>query len=299
MNTRFRSLAMVTHKRTSVIAALATPAVLVLVLGGFGADQPAAAQGSPAHPAALSPGPGRIQISFAAPRGEASRHGKAVWQSTAIRRYVAAVNARLTLPVNENMHFRPGDSYDAAPDRGQPLDLGYNDPGENLQLFEYFGVLTPSGKILHPRNRGTGRKILEQAVKQFEPAIAMHELGHVFTYWWPIPTTSNNEAIADLFSGWVDVKLMHDPKAFLMVANYRLAVATLQQRHLPGIAANNRAQAYQDLARLAIAEPSWRKGIRKFLPNGYLRTNWTGFLGGQWAGLERSLQPIARVPLGG
>jgi hypothetical protein len=297
MNTRFRSYAMVAHKRAGVIAVLA--ALAVLVLGGFGAGRLAVALGSSAHPAALSPGPGRIQISFAPARGKASRRGKAVWQSTAIRRYVAAVNARLTLPANENMHFRPGDSYDAAPDRGQPLDLGYNDPGENLQLFEYFGVFTPSGKILHPRNRGTGRRILAQAVQQFEPAIAMHELGHVFTYWWPIPTTSNNEAIADLFSGWVDVKLMNDPKAFLMVANYRLAVATLQQRHLPGIAANNRAQAYQDLARLAIAEPSWRKGIQKFLPNGYLRTNWTGFLGGQWAGLERSLQPIARVPLGG
>ena len=93
MNTRFRSFGMVTHKRTSVIAALATLAVLVLVLvlalGGYGADQPAVAQGSPGHPAALSPGPGRIQISFAAARGKASRRGKAVWQSTAIRRYVA------------------------------------------------------------------------------------------------------------------------------------------------------------------------------------------------------------------
>jgi hypothetical protein len=139
--TRFRSFAMVTRNRTSVIAALATLAMLVV--GVYGANQPAAAQGSPGHPAVLSPGPGRIQISFAAARGKASRHGKAVWQSTAIRRYVAAVNARLTLPVNENMHFRPGDSYDAPPFQGQPLDLGYNDPGENLQLFEYFGVFTP------------------------------------------------------------------------------------------------------------------------------------------------------------
>jgi hypothetical protein len=212
---------------------------------------------------------------------------------------VSAVNARLTLPVNVNMRFRPGDSYDAPPDRGQPLALGYNDPGDNLQIFERFGVLTPTGKILHPRNRGTGRQVLARAVEQFEPAVAMHELGHVFTVWWPIPTTSNNEEIADLFSAWVDVKLMHDPEALLMLANYRLAIGAIDKHLLPGIAAANRAQGYQDLARLAIAKRSWRKGIRQFLPRGYLMTNWAGYLGGQWSGLERALQPIARVPLGG
>ena len=283
----------------AIMGVLAVIVALTLGLVGCGIGAAAWAKPAAARSRVLAPGPGRIHISFAPANGKTAKHGKAVWQSTAVRRFVAAVNARLTLPVNLEVRFRPGDSIDAPAGRGQPMFLGYNDPGDNRQIFQLFGVLTPSGKILHPRDRGRGQKILSQAVKQFEPAIAMHELGHVFTVWWPIPTTSNNEEIADLFSAWVDVKLMHDPQALLMLANYRLAVAALQKRRLPGIAAANQAQGYQDLARLAIAKPSWRKGIQKFLPKGYLTTNWSGFLGGQFSGLERALQPIARIPLGG
>ena len=297
MNSRFGWFDVVTPKRAFVAAAVVS--VTVLVLAGYGAERSTAAKGVSGHAAVLSPGPGRIHISFAPARGKVARHGKSVWESSAVRRFVSAVNARLTLPVNLNMRFRPGDSYDAPPDRGQPLLLGYNDPQGNQQIFERFGVLTPAGKILHPRNRGIGHKVLAKAVEQFEPAVAMHELGHVFTVWWPIPTTSNNEEIADLFSAWVDVKLMRDPEALLMLANFRLAIGAIAKHTLPGIAAANRAQGYQDLARLAIAKRSWRKGIRQFLPRGYLMSDWAGYLRGQWSGLERALQPIARMPLGG
>lgn len=46
-----------------------------------------------------------------------------------------------------------------------------------------------------------------------------------YTLTWPIPTTSNDEAIADLFAGWAAVRVLNDPGALLGLADYRELIA--------------------------------------------------------------------------
>ena len=131
-------------------------------------------------------------------------------------------------------------------------------------------------------------------------AIGFHELGHDYTLQWPLPSTSDNEQIADLFSVWVTVKLMNDPAAALALANYRFALAYVlgKYQHHPGWAVWEQAESCAVLARLAGARPSWRSTARKLTPKKHFdESNFITSPAGPFAGLEDLLQPIATMPL--
>jgi hypothetical protein len=151
-----------------------------------------------------------------------------------------------------------------------------------------------SGRRLRP-STAARRRLRSPAIRETLHAVALHELGHAYTGLWPIPTTSDDELIADVFAGWAAVEMLGDPDAVLYLANFRLGLRTL--RPAPGIAAWNRAAGYADLLRLLRASPRRYGGIRRLLSRGY--PPGAGFIGGPWAGIGNVLQPVALVPLGG
>lgn len=283
------------HRCRSLLAAtfVSLFALLCLCAPSLAAEQPS-------HP--LMPGPGRLSLEFRPMKKPEEAKGKAVWNAGFLQRGVKLLNERLTLPADVAIAIRPGPSVDASPEPGKPLVLGYMNPSEIRPLFRFFGLLTPAGKKVIPPKNAKGKKMIDRAVHQLMVGVAFHEVGHVYTLQWPITTTSDDEAIADLFSSWVGIELLHDPEAVLMLANYRLGLADIFSQTHPGFAAWERGQGYQDLARLAAAGgPKWAAAARKLAPAGYISgdSSFAGFVGGPFAGLERALQPIAQVPLGG
>jgi hypothetical protein len=272
-------------------------ALVVLAVGVLTAASPATA----AVAGGLAPGTGRLSVVFRPAKTKAGRAGRAVWDDGFLQHAVAKLNARLTLPKNVKIIVRPGSSLDADTVRGHPTILGYANPRQIRPIFTDWGILTRSGRRVHPGNTPGGRRLIAYQTRQLMRGVAMHEVGHVYTEQWPIPTTTDNEGIADLFSGWVTVKLMHDPRALLALANYRLGLTYFfGLQHNPGQAAWERAQGYVDLARLVAARPGWLPAMRKLVPKGYFHeANFSSFVGGPWAGLEDALQPIAIRRLGG
>ncbi len=252
--------------------------------------------------ATLSPGPGRLSLEFT-PLGKdkSEAWGRSVWEDGFLKTGIERLNERLTLPRDVAVVVGPGESGDAPPVLGEPLDLGYRNPAEVKVLFEDWGVLTPGGRKVIPAKDAKGRRLVDHTVEELMHALAFHELGHVFTEGWPITTTSDNEQAADAFSDWVTVELMHDPGAVVALANYRLALAHfLTLQGAPAQAFANKVMGYLDIARLAAARPGWRPSLAHFVPQGYLakEANYSDFAGGPFAGLEDALQPIALVPLG-
>ncbi len=279
-------------KARSLILTVATAVALAILPAGLAAAFP------PPHP--LAPGPGRLSLEFQPVRKASENKGKAVWNDGFLRRGMEKLNERLTLPYDVKIVVQPGQSRDAPANPHEPLFLGYHNPEELRPFFNYWGLLTPAGRKVKPAKTAAGRRQIEHAETEICHALAFHEVGHVYTEEWPIPTTSDNEQIADLFSIWVTVKLLHDPQAVLGLANYRLGLAyflTLQGDL--GSAAWQRGQAYADLARLAAADPSWKSKVQRLLPTKYLyKAGYASFIGGPFVGLEDALAPIAQVPLG-
>jgi hypothetical protein len=270
----------------AVLALLAAPCLLAPAAGA----------------ATLSPGPGRLSLEFRPLGKKSEAWGRRVWEDGFLKTGIERLNETLTLPRNVTVVVRPGESLDAPPTVGEPLILGYANPAEVKELFEDWGVLTRGGKRVIPAKDAEGRRLVDHTVSELMHALAFHELGHVFTEGWPIPTTSDNEQAADAFSDWVTVELMHDPGAVLALANYRLALAHfIGIQDYPGHAFWSKASGYLDIARLAAARPGWSRALSHLVPKGYLgrEANYSEFAGGPFAGLENALQPIALVPLGG
>jgi hypothetical protein len=264
--------------------------VLVLLLLCAFAPGLAAGRSTPE----LAPGPGRLSLTVEPPNDHAARIGRRFFDDGFLQRVVTTLNSRLTLPDNVEIILRPGASQDASVSRGGPVILGYTLPAEVRTLLAAYGLFTRSGRRVKPVG-AKGRRLLDHAVHQTLHGIELHELGHIYTLQWPIPTTSDNEAIADLFSSWASITLLHDPDAVLALANFRDAAG--RYGALPGVRAWNKGAGYADLFRLLRAEPRRFAGLKRLIPVGYLRGE--GFAGGPWAGLEKALQPIALVPLGG
>jgi hypothetical protein len=217
-----------------------------------------------------------------------------LWRDGFLERVVARLNARLTLPVDVRIVVGPGESGDAPSGRTNPvLKLGYAFPAELRPLFNRYGVFTRRGTRVRPTTPAR-RRLRERAIRETLHAVALHELGHAYTGLWAIPTTSDDETIADVFASWAAVEVLADADAILYLANFRLGLSAL--RPAPGIGAWNRATGYADLFRLLRARPRRYRAIRRLLPRGYLRGE--TFIGGPWAGIRNALQPIALVPLG-
>ena len=115
-----------------------------------------------------------------------------------------------------------------------------------------------------------------RALQQIQHGILLHELGHGYTLTWPIATTSNDEAIADLFSGWAAVKVLNDPGALLGLAVYRELIAKIINVS-PALAAWNRAQGYEDLLRLYHSDPRKYRAIGRLIPDGSLGVSGSSF----------------------
>jgi hypothetical protein len=245
--------------------------------------------------AELQPGAGRLSLEYRPARTRSDRRGERLWRDGFLERVVAGLNVRLTLPVDVKILAGPGESGDAPSGRANPvLKLGYAFPVELRPLFNRYGSFTRSGKRVKPTTP-RGRRLRARAIREVLHGVLLHELGHAYTQLWPIPTTSDDETIADVFASWAAVEVLGDPDAVLYLANYRLGVGTVGAS--PGIAAWNRATGYADLFRLAHALPRRYRGVRRLLPRGYLRGE--SFIGGPWAGIRNALQPIALVPLDG
>jgi hypothetical protein len=243
----------------------------------------------------LQPGPGRLSLEYRPAHSASQRRGRRLWKDGFLERVVARLNARLTLPVDVKILVGPGESGDAPSSRANPvLKLGYAFPGELRPLFNRYGVLTRTGRRLKPTTPAR-RRLRSRAIRETLHAVALHELGHAYTLLWPLPSTSDDETIADVFASWAAVEVLGDPDAVLYLANFRLGVRTLRPK--PGVAAWNRAAGYADLLRLLRASPRRYRGVRRLLRRGY--PPGAGFIGGPWAGIRNVLQPIALVPLGG
>jgi hypothetical protein len=265
--------------------------VLCLGLIDSGSGTARAAQTQPA----LQPGPGRLSLEYRPAHSASERTGRRLWRDGFLERVVARLNARLTLPVDVKILAGPGESGDAPSGRTNPvLKVGYAFPAELRPLFDRYGVFTRGGRRVRPTTRA-GRRLRDRAIRETLHGVILHELGHAYTGLWPIPTTSDDEMIADVFASWAAVEVLGDPDAVLYLANFRLGVGALGAA--PGIAAWNRAAGYADLFRLLRASPRRYRGIRRLLPRGYLRGE--TFIGGPWGGIRNALQPIALVPLGG
>lgn len=245
----------------------------------------------------LEPGPGRLSLEYRPARTASDRRGQRLWRDGFLERAVAGLNARLTLPVDVKILVGPGESGDAPSGRTNPvLKVGYAFPAEIRPLFDRYGAFTRGGRRLRPTTP-TGRRLRHRAIRETLHGVVLHELGHAYTQLWPIPTTSDDEAIADVFASWAAVEVLDDPDAVLYLANFRIGVGSLRPPPTPGIAAWNRATGYADLFRLLHARPRRYRGVRRLLPRGYLPGE--TFIGGPWAGIRNVLQPIALVPLEG
>jgi len=273
---------------------LAVAAVVVSLSCLAGADLAGRASAQP-----LAPGPGRLSFTFKAARTPAAKAGKRLWSDGFVPRTVARLNARLTLPRDLKILIGPGDSGDTVAGGAHPSILAsYGLAAQLRPLANHFGVYTMQGRVVKPKG-ASGRRLVTHALQQIQHGILLHELGHGYTLTWPIPTTSNDEAVADLFAGWAAVKVLNDPGALLGLADYRELIAKIITVS-PALAAWNRAQGYEDLFRLYHSEPRKYRAIGRLIPNGSLGVSGSSFgdfTGGPWGGIEDALQPIALVPL--
>jgi hypothetical protein len=247
----------------------------------------------------LTPGPGRLSFTFQAARTPGAKAGKRLWSDGFVPRTVARLNARLTLPRDLKILVGPGDSGDTVTGGPHPTILAsYGLAAQLRPLLNHFGVYTMQGRVVKPKGP-SGRRLVTHALQQIQHGILLHELGHGYTLSWPIPTTSNDEAIADLFAGWSAVRVLNDPAALLGLADYRELVAKIVKVS-PALAAWNRTQGYEDLFRLYHSDPRKYRAIGRLIPNGSLGVSGASFgdfTGGSWGGIEDALQPIALVPL--
>jgi hypothetical protein len=267
-------------------------ALLIVLFAGMPPAASAAAVGSGQQ---LQPGPGRLSLEYRPARTASDRRGRRLWRDGFLERVVARLNSRITLPVDVRIVVGPGESGDAPSGRTNPvLKVGYAFPAELRPLFNRYGVFTRAGRRVRPITPAR-RPLRRRAIQETLHAVVLHELGHAYTGLWPIPTTSDDETIADVFASWAAVEVLDDPDAVLYLANFRLGVSTLGAA--PGIAAWNRATGYADLFRLIHARPRRYRAVRRLLPRGYLQGE--TFIGGPWAGIRNALQPIALVPLEG
>jgi hypothetical protein len=251
------------------------------------------AAGASAQP--LTPGAGRLSFEFKPAHGRVAKAGKRLWSDGFVPRTVSGLNARLTLPRDLKIVVGAGDSGDTLPTGPHPRILvSYGLAAQLRPLLDRFGVYTLSGRVVKPTGP-SGRRLVNHALQQLQQGILLHELGHGYTLSWAIPTTSNREAIADLFAGWAAVRVLNDPGALLGLADYRELIAKIINMS-PALAAWNRAQGYEDLFRLANSNPRYRR-VQRLIPIGSLGASYGVFIGGPWAGIENALQPIALVPL--
>lgn len=247
----------------------------------------------------LAPGPGRLSFAFQAARTPAAKAGKRLWGDGFVPRTVERLNSRLTLPRDLKILVGPGDSGDTVASGPHPSILAsYGLAAQLRPLLDHFGVYTLQGRVVKP-NGASGRRLVTHALQQIQHGILLHELGHGYTLTWPIPTTSSDEAIADLFAGWAAVRVLNDPGALLGLADYRELIPKII-RVSPALAAWNRAQGYEDLFRLYHSDPHRYRAIGRLIPNGSLGVSGSSFgdfTGGSWGGIEDALQPIALVSL--
>jgi hypothetical protein len=255
------------------------------------------AAGASARP--LAPGPGRLSFKFQAAHSPAARAGKRLWSDGFVRRTVTQLNARLTLPRDLEILVGPGQSGDTVAAGPRPsIAVSYDLAAQLRPALDHFGVYTFQGRVVKPQGQG-GRRLVNHMLQQMQHGILLHELGHGYTLTWPIPTTSNDEAIADLFAGWAAVKVLNDPGALLALADYRELIASIIKT-FPALAAWNRQQGYEDLFRLYHSNPGKYRAIARLIPNGAAGpggASFGDFSPGPWSGIENVLQPIALVPL--
>jgi hypothetical protein len=182
--------------------------------------------------------------------------------------------------------------------QGTRSSVSYDLAAQLRPALNQFGVYTFQGRVVKPRGQ-SGRRLVNHMLQQMQHAILLHELGHGYSLTWPIPTTSNDEAIADLFAGWAAVKVLNDPGALLALADYRELIASFIKT-FPALATWNRQQGYEDLFRLYHSNPGKYRAIARLIPNGAAGpggASFGDFSPGPWSGIEDALQPIALVPL--